>query len=43
MTATKKKIIILDAALIIESGWVKYIDKLILVKAKRKQQRPDLF
>jgi dephospho-CoA kinase len=35
---TPKKIIILDAPLIIEAGLRKLVDKLIVVKAKRKQQ-----
>ncbi|MFA5350829.1 MAG: dephospho-CoA kinase [Candidatus Omnitrophota bacterium] len=33
-----KKIIILDAALIIEAGLKKMVDKLVVVKAKRQQQ-----
>ena len=33
-----KKIIILDAALIIEAGLRKMVDKLVVVKAKREQQ-----
>jgi dephospho-CoA kinase len=33
-----KKIIILDAALIIEAGLGKIVDKLVVVKAKRQQQ-----
>ena len=35
---SKKKLIILDAALIIESGLRKMVDKLVVVKAGRQQQ-----
>ena len=35
---TKKRIIILDAALIIEAGLIKMVDKLVVVTAKRQQQ-----
>lgn len=35
---TKKRIIILDAALIIETGLTRMVDKLVVVTAKRQQQ-----
>ena len=35
---SNKRIIILDAALIVEAGLIKIIDKLVIVTAKRKQQ-----
>ncbi len=35
---SKKRIIILDAALIIEAGLMKIVDKLVVVTAKTKQQ-----
>lgn len=38
MRRTKKRIIILDAALIIEAGLTRMVDKLVVVTAKRQQQ-----
>lgn len=34
----KKKIIIVEAALLIESGFYKHMDKIVLIKASREQQ-----